>query len=192
MLCAFPGLPSFVSSWDDSMWYSVCTTGRSDLLKAFIVSDLSERAASCTRIIGEENSIEVAHIAITFVGIVFSLGCSTSSYSIELVTELSCLLFYISTFLIFACFTTAHFSLVCFLQLSVSSSHLLRSLLISCSSFTTVLVGMAQSISCQKSMTMRSCWNIQAFNDVKSSELSILLNPLQVATLVCRLPITWC
>ena len=50
-----------------------------------IVSAFSERAASCTRI-GEENSIEVAHIATTFVRIVFSLVCSTLSYSIELVT----------------------------------------------------------------------------------------------------------
>jgi len=75
----------------------VCTTGRWDLLKASIVSDLSERVKSCTRI-GEENSIEVAHISTIFVRINFSLVCSTSSYSIELVTELSCLLFYISGF----------------------------------------------------------------------------------------------
>ena len=49
------------------------------------MSAFSERAASCTRI-GEENLIEVAHIATTFVRIVFSLVCSTLSYSIELVT----------------------------------------------------------------------------------------------------------
>ena len=35
---------------------------------------------------------------INFVRIVFSLACSTSSYHIELVTEMSCLLFYISDF----------------------------------------------------------------------------------------------
>ena len=45
---------------------------------------------------GEENSIEEAPISRTFVRIVFSLVCSTSSYPIELVTELSCLLFDIS------------------------------------------------------------------------------------------------
>ena len=100
MVCTFLGLPSFASSWDDSM--CVCTTGRWDLLKASTVSDLSERAASCTRV-GEENSIEVAHIATIVDRIVFSLVCSTPSYSIELVIELSCLLFYISTFLISAC-----------------------------------------------------------------------------------------
>jgi len=118
MVCTFLGLPSFASSWDDSM--CVCTTGRWDLLKASTVSDLSERAASCTRV-GEENSIEVAHIATIVDRIVFSLVCSTPSYSIELVIELSCLLFYISDFCLHHSFTTAHFSHVCFLQLSVSS-----------------------------------------------------------------------
>ena len=120
MLCAFLGLPSFASSWDCIIWHSVCTTGRWDLLKASIVSDLSERAASCIRI-GEENSVEVAHISTTFVRLVFSLVCTTSSYPIEFVTELSCLLFYISDFCLYHSFTTAHFSLVCFLPLSVSS-----------------------------------------------------------------------
>ena len=112
----FLGLPSFASCWDDIIWYSVCTTGRWDLLKASIVSYLSERAASCTRI-GEENSIEVAHISTTFVRIV----CSTSSYYIELVTERVCLFFYMSDFCLHHSFTTTHFSLVCFLSLSVSS-----------------------------------------------------------------------
>jgi len=42
MLCAFLGLPSFASSWDGIIWHSVCTTGRWDLLKASIVSDLSK------------------------------------------------------------------------------------------------------------------------------------------------------
>ena len=120
MLCAFLGLPSFSSSCDDILWHSVYITGRWDLLKASNVSDLSERAARCTRI-GEENSIEVAHISITFVGMIFFLVCSPSSYSIELVTELSCLLVYISDFFLYHCFTTAHSSHVCFLPLSVSS-----------------------------------------------------------------------
>ena len=44
MLCAFLGLPSFASIWDDIIWHSVCTADRWDLLKASIVSDLSERA----------------------------------------------------------------------------------------------------------------------------------------------------
>ena len=79
---------------------------------------MSEKAASCTRI-GEENSIEVAHISITFVRIVFSLVCSISSYSIELVTELSCLLFYISDFCLHHSFTTAHFSHDCMLSPTV-------------------------------------------------------------------------
>ena len=73
---------------------------------------------SCTRI-GEENPIEVAHISTTFVMTVFSLVCSTSSYFIERVTEHSCLFFYISVCTIV--FSTAHFSHVCFLPLSVSS-----------------------------------------------------------------------
>jgi len=117
MLCAFLGLPSFASAWDDIIWHSVCTKGRWDLLKASIVP---ERAASRTRI-GEENSIEEAHISTTFVRIVFSLVCSTSSYPIELITELSCLLIYISDFCLYHNFTTSHFSHVCFLPLSVSS-----------------------------------------------------------------------
>ena len=83
-----------------------------------IVSYLSKRAASCTWI-REENSIEVAHISTTFVRIVFSLV--TSSYYLELVTELSCLLFYISYFCLHHSFTTTYFSHVCFPQLSVSS-----------------------------------------------------------------------
>ena len=81
---------------------------------------LSKRAASCTWI-REENSIEVAHISTTFVRIVFSLVCYTSSYYLELVTELSCLLFYISYFCLHHSFTTTYFSHVCFPQLSVSS-----------------------------------------------------------------------
>ena len=65
-LCAFLGIPSFASSWDDIIWHIVCTTGRWDLLKASIVSDFSERVAICTRI-GEENSIEVTHISTAIV-----------------------------------------------------------------------------------------------------------------------------
>ena len=37
---------------------------------------------------------------------------------------------------------------------------------------------------------MRSWWNIQAFNVVESSELLILLSPLQLAVIVCRLPLS--
>ena len=99
MLCAFLGLPSFASSCDDILWHSVYTTGRWDLLKVSIVSALSKRAARLYTNRRRKSSIEVAHISTIFVKIVFSLVCSTSSYSIERVTELSCLLyFYISDF----------------------------------------------------------------------------------------------
>ena len=49
----------------------------------------------------------MAPISTTFVRIVFSLVCSTSLYPIELVTELSCLLFDISDFCLYHSFTTA-------------------------------------------------------------------------------------
>ena len=81
----------FFSFSSTSLWnhlYRYCD-------RATNVSDLYERAASCTRTV-EANSIEEAPISRTFVRIVFSLVCSTSSYPIELVTELSCLLFDIS------------------------------------------------------------------------------------------------
>ena len=46
----------------------------------------------------------------------FTLVCFTSSYPIELVTEISCLLFDISDFCLHHSFTTAHFLHVCFLH----------------------------------------------------------------------------
>ena len=46
----------------------------------------------------------------------FSQVCFTSSYPIELVTEISCLLFDISDFCLHHSFTTAHFLNVCFLH----------------------------------------------------------------------------
>ena len=46
----------------------------------------------------------------------FSQVCFTSSYPIELVTEISCLLFDISDFCLHQSFTTAHFLHVCFLH----------------------------------------------------------------------------
>ena len=71
---------------------------------------------------GLENKIQLKRLLFpTFVRIVFSLVCSTSSYPIELVTELSCLLFDISDFCLHPSFTTAHLLHVCFLPQSVSS-----------------------------------------------------------------------
>ena len=66
---------------------------------------------------GLENKIQLKRLLFpTFVRIVFSLVCSTSSYPIELVTELSCLLFDISDFCLPHSFTTAHFLHVSFLH----------------------------------------------------------------------------
>ena len=117
MVCAFLGIPCFASSWDDITWRSVCTTGRCDLLKACTVSYLSERAASCTRI-GEETHLkwlifpkhcQDSFLSSLFHFILFNWACNW--------TVLSPLLH----FWFLHIFTTAHFSHICFLQLSVSS-----------------------------------------------------------------------
>ena len=69
-------------------------------------------------------------------------------------------------------------------SLSDRPSHLLRSLLINCPSFTTVLVTMAYAISCQISLDNEAMLE-QDFHVVESSELSILLSSLQLAVIVC-------